>query len=100
MRLCIVVGRSTIRYSHVSSTGRLERTLGFTTPIASAEDIIIANLEWYRLDNEASERQWQDITDVLKLLGDAANLSYLREFALSVGVGELLERLLSECGCR
>ncbi len=78
--------------------GQIGADPGFTSPIASAEDIIIAKLEWYRLGNDASERQWQDITNVLKLLGDAANLSYLREFAPSVGAGDLLERLLSECG--
>ncbi len=62
-------------------------------PLASAEDTIISKLEWYRLGNEVSERQWQDVTTVYTLLGAQADLNYLRHAAESVGVVDLLERL-------
>lgn len=63
--------------------------------VATAEDAIISKLEWYRKTNETSERQWDDVTRLLKLLGDAADREYLRASAESVGVGDLLDRLLS-----
>lgn len=77
--------------------GQIGGDPSFTFPIASAEDTIISKLEWYRLGNETSERQWHDVTTVLALLGSEANVDYLRKFAESVGVGDLLERLLDAC---
>ncbi len=62
--------------------------------VATAEDAIISKLEWYRKTNETSERQWDDVTRLLKLLGDRADLEYLKMSAESVGVQDLLERLL------
>lgn len=64
--------------------------------VATAEDAIISKLEWYRKTNETSERQWDDVTRLLKLLGDSADLEYLKASAESVGVQDLLERLLSD----
>lgn len=62
--------------------------------VATPEDSIISKLEWYRKTNETSERQWDDVTRLLKLLGDAADVEYLRASAESVGIPDLLERLL------
>ncbi len=64
--------------------------------VATAEDAIISKLEWYRKTNETSERQWDDVTRLLKLLGNAADMEYLTASAESVGVEDLLERLLLE----
>ena len=63
--------------------------------VATPEDAIISKLEWYRKSNETSERQWDDVTRLLKLLGDAADREYLRASAESVDVDDMLERLLS-----
>jgi hypothetical protein len=63
--------------------------------IATAEDAIISKLEWYRKTNETSERQWDDVTRLLKLLGEAADVEYLKKSAASVRVEDLLERLMS-----
>lgn len=30
-------------------------------PVATAQDSIVAKLEWFRLTNETSERQWDDV---------------------------------------
>jgi hypothetical protein len=79
-----------------ATPGQIGSDAGFSAPIATAEDIIISKLEWYRLGNEVSERQWKDVTTVLLLLGDRSDLPYLRKFAESVGVDDLLERLLAE----
>jgi hypothetical protein len=34
---------------------------------ASAEDTILSKLEWYRMGDEISERQWRDILGILKI---------------------------------
>ena len=81
------------------SRARLE-TLGESksvqVPIASAEDIVISKLEWFRLTNETSERQWEDVSRLLRLLGDDADIPYLRRVSTSVNVDDLLERVLAE----
>ena len=65
-------------------------------PIATAEDSIISKLEWYSLSNETSERQWDDVSRLIKLLGDAADIAYLERAANSVGVTDLLTRLRNQ----
>ena len=65
-------------------------------PIATAEDSIISKLEWYRKTNETSERQWDDVSRLIALLGDSADTAYLNSAAESVGVSDLLKQLLDE----
>ena len=38
-----------------------------TAYVASAEDTVLAKLEWYRMGGEVSERQWRDVQNVLKV---------------------------------
>ncbi|MFM9116886.1 MAG: hypothetical protein ACKOU6_12085 [Planctomycetota bacterium] len=68
----------------------------FRIPVATAEDSIISKLDWYRQTNENSERQWEDVTRLIKLLGEDADRDYLKSAAESVGVADLLARLLKE----
>lgn len=75
---------------------RLGEARSVQVPIATAEDTIISKLEWFRLTNETSERQWDDVSRLLRLLGGAADIPYLRRAAESVGVEKLLERLFME----
>lgn len=65
---------------------------------ASAEDTILAKLEWYRLGDEISDRQWQDVLGIVKAQGDRLDWSYLRAQAVELRVVDLLERLASEVG--
>lgn len=65
-------------------------------PICTAEDSIISKLEWYRQGNETSDRQWEDVSRLVKLLGDEADIEYLMQAAESVAVRDLLERLLGQ----
>jgi hypothetical protein len=46
--------------------------------------------------NETSERQWDDVTRLIRLLGSPADLARLTDMARSVGVDDLLHRLLNE----
>lgn len=63
-------------------------------PVCSAEDIVLAKLEWYRRGGEASERQWSDVTGLLRVR--ALDEPYLRQGAHELGVADLLDRALEE----
>lgn len=69
---------------------------GATLPVSSAEDVVLAKLEWYRKGGEVSERQWTDVMGVLQVTGGALDLRYLRHGAVELGVGDLLQRALEE----
>jgi hypothetical protein len=64
--------------------------------IASAEDTVLAKLEWYRAGNEASAHQWRDVQGVLRVQGQRLDLAYMRRMATGLGVQDLLERALEE----
>lgn len=68
---------------------------GLMIPIATAEDSIVAKLEWFRLTSETSERQWDDVSRLVALLGDSLDTAYMERMAASVGVADLLRRLLT-----
>ncbi len=67
-----------------------------TAYIASPEDNILAKLEWYRKGSEISDRQWQDVINVIKIQGDRLDHDYLHQWALQLGVEDLLAKALSE----
>ena len=62
--------------------------------VATAEDIIMAKLDWYRLGGEQSERQWRDIQGVLQISGNRLDNDYMRQTAAGLNVSKLLERAL------
>ena len=64
--------------------------------VASAEDTVLAKLEWFRKGGGVSERQWADVVGVLKLGGPNLDVGYLRRWAGALRVTDLLERALDE----
>ena len=66
--------------------------------IASAEDIILSKLEWYRMGGETSDRQWRDVLGVLNVQGDRLDRKYMQRMAASLGVDDLLPRAFEEAG--
>ena len=64
--------------------------------IASAEDTVLAKLEWYRSGGEISERQWRDALGVLQVQGGRLDLTYMRHIAAGLGVQDLLERAIQD----
>src|SRR5262245_4424398 len=50
-------------------------------PIASAEDTVLAKLEWYRAGREVSEQQWRDVLGVLKVRMHHLDVEYLAYWA-------------------
>lgn len=64
--------------------------------VASAEDIVLHKLWWYKLGQEVSERQWRDVIGVLKVQGDSLDMAYVRRWARQLDVDALLDRALDE----
>jgi len=60
--------------------------------VVSAEDIILLKLEWYRLGNEVSERQWLDVQGVLRTQAGRLDEGYLDRWAADLGLVDLLEK--------
>ncbi|MGV3660044.1 MAG: hypothetical protein ACO1TE_07660 [Prosthecobacter sp.] len=65
-------------------------------PVCAAEDIIVAKLEWYRMGQEISDRQWGDILGMLRFNAGRLNQALLRESAQELGVSDLLDKALTE----
>ena len=68
--------------------------------LASAEDMILHKLDWYRKGNEVSERQWLDVLGVLKVQSDVLDYGYLAEWAEALSLVDLLRRALIDAGIR
>ena len=66
--------------------------------VASAEDTVLRKLEWYRMSDHVLQRQWQDVQHILRLRGGDLDLSYLRRWAPSLGIADLLNDALKEAG--
>jgi hypothetical protein len=59
---------------------------------ASPEDIILNKLIWYRMGDETSERQWLDITGVIKVQGNSLDKTYLKKWARNLKLIKLLKK--------
>lgn len=64
--------------------------------VASAEDTILAKLEWYRAGGEVSERQWRDVVGIVQVQGERLDWGYLNRMAPGLAIADLLERLWRE----
>lgn len=64
--------------------------------VASAEDTILAKLDWYRAGGGVSERQWRDVLGILQVQAGTLDLDYLRSMGASLLLSELLNRAIAE----
>ncbi len=62
--------------------------------VASAEDMVLVKLEWFRLGGEISDKQWRDVLALL--LTSAQDRAYLQEWSQQLAVEDLLEKALAE----
>ncbi len=78
-------------------TERFEMSEGVVeVRFASPEDTLLHKLIWYKLGNEISDRQWQDIIGVLRVQGDDLDTAYLDRWAPLLDVRLLLMRAREE----
>jgi hypothetical protein len=62
----------------------------------SPEDVVLAKLQWYRLGDETSERQWRDIVEVMGTQKDVLDRRYLTNWAADLNVADLLTKAWKE----
>lgn len=65
--------------------------------VASAEDVVLLKLEWYRRGGEVSERQWTDVIGVLRAASPLED-TYLDRWAADLGLVDLLARARMDAG--
>jgi hypothetical protein len=64
--------------------------------LASAEDIVLAKLKWFRRGGGVSERQWADVLGVLRASGSSLDRHYREDGARELEVADLLALALAE----
>jgi hypothetical protein len=81
---------------------RQKKAVGESEPLqlffASAEDTVLAKLDWYRKGGCVSDRQWRDLLSVLKVQAGALDRAYLAHWAAELRVADLLQRAVDEAG--
>ena len=81
---------------------RVQKTVAEDTSqqlfFATPEDIILNKLEWYKIGEEVSDRQWNDIIGVLKVQGSGLDMVYLKKWAKELSVSILLKKAVDEAG--
>lgn len=77
--------RKSRAFSRVEFDRRQQLSLqGMSLFVASAEDVILAKLEWSKLAQ--SQRQVEDAAGILKIQRNSLNLSYLKQWILDLSL--------------
>lgn len=66
--------------------------------VATAEDTVLAKLNWYRAGNETSTTQWNDVVGILGTSFASLDLDYLQFWSDKLSLTDLLERALEDAG--
>lgn len=66
--------------------------------LATAEDIVLRKLQWYRTGGEVRETQWLDVLGVLRVQYGKLDLPYLQRWAAELQIDDLLQRAMDEAG--
>jgi hypothetical protein len=66
--------------------------------LASAEDIILQKLSWYRQGGQASNQQWRDVLGVIKIQGERLDFDYMMQWAKEMKLTDLILLACSQSG--
>jgi len=65
---------------------------------SSPEDIILNKLQWYEMGSRVSERQWLDVTGVIKVQSTNLDVDYLQKWGEQLGLLDLIKKAFLEAG--
>ena len=83
-KIDLIVRKSRVFSQEEFGRRKLQNVQGVPLFVASAEDIILAKLEWAKLGE--SLRQIDDAAGILKLRGDSLDRSYLHKWVRELGL--------------
>ena len=66
--------------------------------LASPEDVILNKLDWFHRGGQSSEKQWGDISGVLKVQKGYLDMEYLNHWARELDLLDLLKKAFTEAG--
>ena len=85
-------------FSREEFARRVRRDVGgLSVQLATAEDTILAKLEWAR-KADGSERQLDDVAGILQISGARLDRAYIEKWAESLGVADLWQEIVRESG--
>jgi hypothetical protein len=90
----IPVGRPFDREQFARAQGHVLPGVGREVNLASPEDVLLNKLAWYELGNRVSDVQWRDVQSLLRVQGEALDITYMRRWAAQIRVSDLLEAAL------
>jgi hypothetical protein len=91
------IGRSPYEEAEFSRRRRVPaRASGETLFVRSAEDSVLRQLLKFVDQGLVSEREWRDIVQVLCIRGASLDFQYLEQWALTLGVKEMLQQAQCE----
>lgn len=76
---------------------QLDRT-GKATSVATAEDVVLSKLRWYREGGGTSEQQWKDVMGVLKVQAERLDRAYMAHWARELDLKDLLAKAFDDSG--
>jgi hypothetical protein len=102
LKVDVFVARSD-RYENESLGRRVRHSLGeepfrLEVFVASAEDIVLHKLRWFRKGGEVSNQQWLDVAGVLKVQAGRLDRAYMERWAKELQVADLLGKAFEEIG--
>ncbi len=74
----------------------IDESEGIQFSVLSAEDTIVNKLKWYRMGNETSSNQWNDVLGILRVQEGNLNSERLKRAAEQLDVTDLLQRACGE----
>ncbi|HEY2954795.1 MAG TPA: hypothetical protein VGK89_06065 [Candidatus Eisenbacteria bacterium] len=89
------------RFDREEFRRRVSKEMGedgrFRLMLKTPEDMILRKLSWFRAGGEVSERQWDDVLNVLAVCHRDLDAAYLDRWAAELGVADLLAKARAQC---
>ena len=74
---------------------RFSDSIGKNFAVVSPEDIVLLKLRWYRDGGQTSQRQWQDVLEILAVQKKNLDFEYLNRWTVVLGINELFQKTMN-----